>query len=267
MTVTTPQDQTIAAIYAHHQQLALAVSSASVLVTDAAERLGDCGRYRDKFVALMRDEVMPHAAAEERTLYAAGAEGERTGLLVRAMIDEHHRLAGLVDELSAARTPVSMSTAAASLRSMFDAHLVKENDILLPALVADGVDLAQMLAGMHEILGAGHDQAGHHHHSEPEPAQAQQSGGCGCGCGCGAGHGGDGAQAGDLDVRPLPHALRHEQIFGMVNQLERGQSFVLLNDHDPKPLRFQFEAQAPGQIGWEYLVQGPEIWRVRISRL
>ena len=40
----------------------------------------------------------------------------------------------------------------------------------------------------------------------------------------------------------------------------------LVNDHDPKPLRYQFEFEHAGKFGWEYLEQGPAIWRVEISR-
>ena len=39
-----------------------------------------------------------------------------------------------------------------------------------------------------------------------------------------------------------------------------------MNDHDPVPLRYQFEAERAGAFEWEYLAQGPEEWRVTISR-
>ena len=38
-----------------------------------------------------------------------------------------------------------------------------------------------------------------------------------------------------------------------------------MNDHDPRPLYHQLQAEQPGKVGWEYLEQGPEIWRVRIG--
>ena len=41
---------------------------------------------------------------------------------------------------------------------------------------------------------------------------------------------------------------------------------MLINDHDPKPLRYQFEAQYPGEFTWDYLQTGPKAWRVRIGR-
>jgi uncharacterized protein (DUF2249 family) len=48
--------------------------------------------------------------------------------------------------------------------------------------------------------------------------------------------------------------------------LEAGESFILVNDHDPKPLYYQFQAERTGEFTWEYLEQGPAAWRVRIGR-
>jgi uncharacterized protein (DUF2249 family) len=39
-----------------------------------------------------------------------------------------------------------------------------------------------------------------------------------------------------------------------------------VNDHDPKPLWYRFEAEHAGAYAWDYLEQGPEVWRVRIGR-
>jgi uncharacterized protein (DUF2249 family) len=69
-----------------------------------------------------------------------------------------------------------------------------------------------------------------------------------------------------LDVRSEPPARRHELIFETYHGLEPGATFVLVNDHDPKPLWYQFEAEYAGAFSWEYLEQGPEVWRVRIGR-
>lgn len=70
----------------------------------------------------------------------------------------------------------------------------------------------------------------------------------------------------DLDVRTEPPARRHELIFQTFEALDPGQAFVLVNDHDPKPLYYQFEAEKPNGFSWDYLEQGPEVWRVRIGR-
>lgn len=69
-----------------------------------------------------------------------------------------------------------------------------------------------------------------------------------------------------LDVRDEPPPRRHELIFDTYAGLPAGDGFELVNDHDPKPLYYQFEAEHPDQFTWEYLEQGPEVWRVRIGR-
>jgi uncharacterized protein (DUF2249 family) len=69
-----------------------------------------------------------------------------------------------------------------------------------------------------------------------------------------------------LDVRTEPPARRHELIFDTDEQLDAGSGFVLVNDHDPKPLYYQFAAEHAGQFSWDHIEQGPKVWRVRIGR-
>jgi uncharacterized protein (DUF2249 family) len=69
-----------------------------------------------------------------------------------------------------------------------------------------------------------------------------------------------------LDVREEPPARRHTLIFDSYGKLGPAESFVLVNDHDPKPLWYQFEAEYKGAYSWEYLEEGPEVWRVRIGK-
>jgi uncharacterized protein (DUF2249 family) len=70
-----------------------------------------------------------------------------------------------------------------------------------------------------------------------------------------------------FDVREIPCRVKHGQIFQRWLDLPVGQHFVLLNDHDPVPLRYQFEAQFPGAVSWEYLEAKPEEFRVKITKL
>lgn len=69
-----------------------------------------------------------------------------------------------------------------------------------------------------------------------------------------------------LDVRARPPAARHQLIFDTYEGLGADEGFVLVNDHDPKPLYYQLAAEHPDQFTWDYLEQGPEVWRVRIGR-
>jgi uncharacterized protein (DUF2249 family)/quercetin dioxygenase-like cupin family protein len=71
----------------------------------------------------------------------------------------------------------------------------------------------------------------------------------------------------ELDLRWTPHSRRHSTIFYAFDQLQVGQSFFLVNDHDPVPLRMQIEQARPGEMAWEYETRGPELFRIRISRV
>ena len=70
----------------------------------------------------------------------------------------------------------------------------------------------------------------------------------------------------ELDVRKIAPRVRHPLIFSTFDNLQPGQSFVLTNDHDPKPLYYQFQAERDGRFQWQYLATGPETWQVRITR-
>lgn len=69
-----------------------------------------------------------------------------------------------------------------------------------------------------------------------------------------------------LDVRTIIPRERHPRIFQSFRGLKPGEAFELVNDHDPKPLYYQFQAELGSPFDWEYLEQGPEVWRVRIGR-
>ena len=69
-----------------------------------------------------------------------------------------------------------------------------------------------------------------------------------------------------LDVRAEPPVRRHALIFATFDALAPGAAFELRNDHDPKPLYYQFAAEQAGRFSWDYLEQGPDVWRVRIGR-
>lgn len=70
-----------------------------------------------------------------------------------------------------------------------------------------------------------------------------------------------------LEVRHLPPAQRHALIFETLGALKLDHAIELINDHDPKPLRYQFDAETPGQFSFTYLESGPEVWRVEIRRI
>lgn len=69
-----------------------------------------------------------------------------------------------------------------------------------------------------------------------------------------------------IDVRTIAPPQRHPLIFQTFDGLQSGESFILVNDHDPKPLYYQFAMERQGQFQWNYLEQGPDVWRISIVK-
>lgn len=69
-----------------------------------------------------------------------------------------------------------------------------------------------------------------------------------------------------MDVRPIPCSVKHGLIIRTWLELPVGEHFILLNDHDPVPLYYQFSAQWPETFTWEHLVKGPDEFRVKITK-
>lgn len=69
-----------------------------------------------------------------------------------------------------------------------------------------------------------------------------------------------------VDVRNIIPRERHPLIFSTFDGLAAGESLLLVNDHDPKPLFYQFQAESKGEFTWDYLESGPEVWQVQIGK-
>jgi uncharacterized protein (DUF2249 family)/quercetin dioxygenase-like cupin family protein len=70
-----------------------------------------------------------------------------------------------------------------------------------------------------------------------------------------------------LDLRQPPRERRHSTVFYAFDTLRVGESFLLVNDHDPQPLHAQMEQLRAGELAWEYEVQGPYEFRIKVSRI
>jgi len=69
-----------------------------------------------------------------------------------------------------------------------------------------------------------------------------------------------------LNVTALEPRLKHPTIFEMYDSLNPGEAFIIDNDHDPKPLYYQLLAERGQNFTWEYLENGPELWKVKILK-
>src|SRR5690606_22692938 len=136
------------AVEQHHAEMAGALElKAEALV--AAARAGSSDAFlaaKDALVTWSRGELVPHALAEEETPSSAASTMVEARLLVQAMLAEHVEIVSLVDDLDRAVDVAAALGAAGALRRIFLVHLGKENDQLLPLLVADpGTSVADLL--------------------------------------------------------------------------------------------------------------------------
>lgn len=141
------------AIRAHHSELRAGLAGRVNALAGSVRRGSRHAEAQRIVVDYLDTEVLPHARAEEETLYSA-ADAGLTALLVRSMRAEHDMLTRHVESLRAETDAVGAAITAGAIRALFEAHLFKENELLVPALADDPqVNLSTLLAGMHELVG------------------------------------------------------------------------------------------------------------------
>ena len=252
MSATTSHELS-AAIRAHHRALADTLDSytADVEAGIAGLDTANLAELINGLTTFLSGELLPHAAGEEKTLYPAldpvireygsptatmSVDHEYIGEYVRQITETARALHG-ADQRSRAELTRKLARQMIQLQGLFTVHLAKEERVYLPLVekaISSG-DQQALLAALHE---------------EAEGATVANA-----------------ANASDaLDVRRLAPAQRHVEIFERFNALPIGGSFILVNDHDPKPLYYQLNAEYQGQLLWEYQEQGPAVWRVRMGK-
>jgi hypothetical protein len=166
--VTITGTEAYETIRTHHQMLSAHVAAVSEAVT--AGRPHETAGAR--LVAYLAGEILPHAAAEEETIYPAAAARPDLAGTVSAMTAEHKTLSAAAGRLAGLPGGVAAAGQARQIAEPFAEHAARENDILLPALLADhDVDLAALLAEMHRRTG----EAGKAAHDGDAPAGDSQA--------------------------------------------------------------------------------------------
>jgi uncharacterized protein (DUF2249 family) len=177
-------------------------------------------------------ELRGYLVTADRDLYAPAAGDDETRLLVDALRVGAAALDAQIDQLAAAQS-VDGARLGVMIAAALDLHFQIEESVLLPALAGlPGVDPSLLAADVRAYL-AGEQVA----------------------------------QPTVIDVRRIARGGRHPRVFARYARLAPGEAFILVNSHDPKPLRREFEAIHPGAFSWDYLQAGPEEWRVRIGRV
>lgn len=176
-------------------------------------------------------ELRRYLVTADRDLYAPASGDDETRLLVDALRVGAAALDAQIDELAAAGS-VEAARLGVRIAAVLDTHLQIEESVLLPALAGlPGVDPSLLAADVRAYL-------------EGEQVEEPTV----------------------IDVRRIARGGRHPRVFARYARLAPGEAFILVNSHDPKPLRREFEAIHAGAFSWDYLQAGPDEWRVRIGR-
>lgn len=70
-----------------------------------------------------------------------------------------------------------------------------------------------------------------------------------------------------LNVTLIEPKFKHPKIFEKFDSLSSGEGFIIDNDHDPKPLYYQLIGERGNVFTWEYFENGPDRWKVKITKL
>jgi hemerythrin-like domain-containing protein len=122
--------------FQHHAELLAGVQTRVQALFDATEHMSALDSKREDLVEFLRRRVLPHAELEEHTFYEIGSHYEPTRLLVTAMQSEHVRLTDMIEHLDQARSTLEVLRMASAMLALFESHLEKENEVLIPELSA-----------------------------------------------------------------------------------------------------------------------------------
>jgi hypothetical protein len=134
----------------HHAVLRRGLERRSGALCEAVESGVPFERLKMTLREYVAGEILPHANAEERTLYQAAATQARGSDLVGALTVEHHALAYLAGRLRPGTDGTETAAVSEWIATLFAGHVARVNDLLLPALTGSGADLAALLADMHQ---------------------------------------------------------------------------------------------------------------------
>jgi uncharacterized protein (DUF2249 family)/quercetin dioxygenase-like cupin family protein len=250
----------IDAVVRRHAEIAGGLARHSARLLDAAASIDSqaFARIHSELLGWCRDQLAPLLKAEFAVLYPAVRETADGGPLAELLEAETTRIHSIVDYLEARNDPTDIAAATVSLRVRVGHHLSTQIERMLPALAASPHHQLAALWSQVERETAGADDARLTDASLAGAEPASQF------CECGIV---DGPELPELDVRTIPHAIRHASVFGALDAVGLGGGLILVAPHDPLPLLAQIEERSPGGFEISYLEEGPADWRLQFLRI
>jgi len=253
MTDTSPTDEAATTalpremqqMVAHHRELTTLlrkrVAALRSVIIGGQPFAGEHASVRD----FLTVEVIPHARAEEDVVYDVSASLPDMAALVEGMTMEHEALVSLATQFADADNGALSISAATAFSALFDVHVRKENELLLPALASRGIEAPALLAGMKSAFDAYRRSALATTPGDDTSASAERV----------------------VDTRLAATESCAQLTNKTIDALAFGESFLLVADHDPVALRYMLDAERPGATSWQPLEDGPARWQVRVRNV
>lgn len=247
--ITRSHAELSGALAAHVSRLLdVAVSGNASALEDARRRL----------VNWARSELSPLFAAEADILYPeVGRVGAKESDLAETLRDGQQGISVLLAEASTPMDPAPLAAATVALRVAVEHQLNMEMERLLPVLAASTRhSLAELWADVERSLPRAPRESARTEVADPGHAGPTESA-----CECGIVKD---PELPELDVRPVPHAIRHATVFGALDSLRPREGLVLVAPHDPLPLLAQIRERSGERFAVSYLQRGPSAWRLQL---
>jgi len=194
------------------------------------------GRWPDReieaLVAYLRYEVLDQAANEESLLFPRGSEGAADGR-VRALVEDHVHLRDVTEQLAGAGSagsdaePAALAELLDDLEESLDRHMRTEQMVLAGA-TTDGVESLRHPFRCHLWFPV--------------------------------------TEGAELDLDALPREFAHRAALERFSRMRPGQRLLVRSSGEVESLWNQLSCSRPGEFGWAYLAEGPEQWRVKVTR-
>ena len=153
-TDTPTHDRALAdELMAHH---AIMVDQLDKLTNDLLNDTPHGAEAKKALIDWVHSILLPHAAEEEATTYAAAAALPQGVSLIDSMVREHQTIIALAAAFHSSEDLALAAGYARSLYTVFEAHQSKENEIVIPMLLDAGISLTEAMANAPQVTG-------HHH--------------------------------------------------------------------------------------------------------
>lgn len=195
------------------------------------------GRWPDReieaLVAYLRCEVLDQAANEERLLFPLTSEG-LTGNRIHGLVEDHVQLRDLTDHLVAAgtaddafRDPGALVDLLDDVTELLDRHMCAEQAALAPT-TTNGVESYRRPFRCHLWFPL--------------------------------------TEGSEFDLDDLPPEFAHRAALERFSRLRPGERLRVRSGRELGSLWNLLAYGRPGEFGWAYLEEGPDQWRVEVTR-